>query len=75
MRRSNPCTSSAVKALSSESIGTWCTTSPKAALGVPDTRCVGESGVISSGCCASSARNSCISRSYSASGICGSSST
>ena len=39
-------TSSSVKALSSDSIGTWCTTSPNAALGAPETRCVGESGVI-----------------------------
>ena len=34
MRRSKATTSSSVKALSSESIGTWCTTSPKAPLGV-----------------------------------------
>ena len=42
---------------------------------LPPTRCVGESGVSSSGCCASSACSSRNSRSYSASGISGSSST
>ena len=57
-----------VKALSSDSIGTLWITSPKAATGAPETRCVGESGVIRSGYSASSARSSIISWSYSASG-------
>ena len=42
---------SSANALSSDSIGTPCRTSANAALGAPLTRCVGESAVISSGCC------------------------
>jgi len=41
--------SSSLKALLSESIGTTCLTEAKAASGAAPTRCVGESGVTSSG--------------------------
>lgn len=50
-------------------------TSPNAEAGVPLTRWVGESGVSSCGYSASSACNSRNRRSYSASGMLGSSST
>ncbi len=61
--------------LSRESIGTSWRICVKAVSGAAPTRCVGESGVTSSGCCASSSRSSRIKRSYSASGISGASIT
>jgi len=59
----------------SESMGDECCTFTKPSRGLPPTRCVGESGVTSSGCSASSAFSSLTRRSYSASEISGSSST
>ena len=55
--------------------GTGCSTTPKASMGAAPTRCVGDSGVISSGCSSSSLLSSAISASYSASEISGLSST
>jgi len=58
-----------------DSIGSAWRTGVKPASTAPPMRCVGESGVRSSGCAASIACSSWNSRSYSASGICGASST
>ena len=52
-------------------MGTRCTKAAKPSLGLSPTRCVGLSGVTSSGCAASSSRSSRSSRSYSASAISG----
>ncbi|MNY71756.1 hypothetical protein D3C86_2101730 [compost metagenome] len=57
------------------SMGTAWRTGARPSLTAPITRCVGESGVIRSGFAASSACNSWNTRSYSASGTVGSSST
>ncbi len=65
-RRSSP-----LNALASESSGTRCSTTPNVSTGAPPTRCVGESGVISSGCRASISRSSTMSLSNSASEISG----
>ncbi|CFW33756.1 Uncharacterised protein [Bordetella pertussis] len=72
-RLSKARTSSSSKALPSDSMGTAWRTLPNSASGAAPTRCVGESGVTSSGCSASSACRSRMSASYSASGTLGSS--
>jgi hypothetical protein len=58
-----------------DSIGTACFTGARPSRTSPITRCVGESGVSSSGCAASKACSSVNSLSYSTSGISGVSST
>ncbi len=75
-RLSRPChatSSSVLKALSSDIIGTACTTGAKSGDAGAPTRWVGESGVTSSGWASSTARSRRTSASYSASGISGSS--
>ena len=51
MRVPHASSSSRENALSSESIGTRCSTGANVDAGRPPGRCVGESGVTSSGCC------------------------
>ena len=75
MRATKSCTSSSSNALASDSIGTACATSANAEAGVAPTRWVGEFASKHSGCAASSASSSRTMRSYSMSGISGSSST
>ncbi len=75
MRCSNACNSSLLKTLSRLSMGISWRTCLKAVSGWPPTRTLGEAGVFSSGCSASSAISSRIRRSYSASGTVGLSST
>ena len=67
--------SSSVRAFASESIGRGCSTSANWLDATSPTRCVGESGVTSSGCSASSACSSRIMSSYSPSEMVGLSST
>ncbi len=67
--------SSAERALASESIGWGWLTFSSSETGSAPTRCVGESGVTSSGCSASIARSSSNSASYWSSPISGSSRT
>ncbi len=69
MRASNSRTSSTVKRLSIESIGTSCRTvgKPWPSGSAPPTRCVGLSGVTSEGCSDSRRTSSAKSASYSAS--------
>ena len=64
-RASHAAISSSVVHLSSDSIGSRWTTVPNWPCGVDPTRCVGESGVTSSGCSASSARRRSNNASYS----------
>ncbi len=69
-RRSAHARSSAsLRAFASESIGWGCRTEANCDEGGAPTRCVGESGVTSSGCSASSCWSSRISASYSESAI------
>jgi hypothetical protein len=75
MRLSNARTSSSWNALPIESIGVRWRISANCGSGAAPTRWVGESGVRSSGCCASSSCSSRNSASYSASLISGASST
>jgi len=75
MRRTKSRTSSSLKALASDSIGTAWRISANFEDGRPPTRRVGESGVASSGCAASSASSSRTSASYSASVMAGASSS
>ena len=63
MRRAKSATSSSLNAFASDSIGTSCGTGANAPDGAAPTRCVGESGVRSCGCSASSASSSRINRS------------
>ena len=58
MRSTQARSSSSERALASESIGSSCVTFVRFETGSPPTRCVGESGVRSSGCSASMARSS-----------------
>ena len=58
-----------------DSMATAWRTGTKPSSTPPITRCVGESGVRSAGCAASIASSSWYSRSYSASGMAGASST
>ena len=74
-RAAHASSSSNENALSSESMGARCSTGANRSAGALPTRCVGESGVISSGNSSSSACSSRISSSYSASETSGSSST
>ena len=74
-RRSNASASSSAKALLSDSMGNAWGAGAKASDGAAPTRQVGESGVTASGYCASSACRRWNSRSYSASGTSGASST
>src|SRR6266542_3936796 len=67
--------SSSENTLSSESITERCSTGANRSTGVTPTRCVGLSGVTSSGNRSSSSRSSCMSSSYSASETSGSSRT
>ena len=67
--------SSRENALSSDNIGTRCSTGENVDTGRPPGRCVGESGVTSSGYCASISRSSRTSASNSASATSGASNT
>ena len=58
MRVTQARSSSSERALASESIGRRWSTLRRLETGSPPTRCVGESGVRSSGCSRSSARSS-----------------
>ena len=53
MRSIQPRSSSSLRALASDSIGCSWVTFVSRLIGVPPTRCVGESGVTSSGCSSS----------------------
>ena len=75
MRVPHASSSSRENALSSESIGSRCSTGANVTAGRPPGRCVGESGVTSSGCSASSARSSRTNASNSASDTSGASKT
>ena len=75
MRSSHAASSSSLKALPNDNIGTRCWCLASWLCGSAPTRCVGESGVRNVGCCSSSSFNSRISRSYSASDVVGASST
>ena len=75
MRSIHARSSSSLRALASESIGWRWVTLVSAETGSPPMRCVGESGVSSSGCAASMARSSSRSLSYWSSVMLGSSST
>ena len=75
MRSTQARSSSSLRALASESIGWRWVTFSSLATGSPPTRCVGESGVSSSGCSRSIARSSSSSASYASSPISGSSRT
>src|SRR3989304_4258241 len=71
-RSANFASVSSFVTLSSEPIGARCSTLRKRSEGVVPTRCVGESGRTSSGCCSSSVSSSSYSRSNSASDMIGS---
>ena len=75
MRSIHARSSSSLRALASESIGWRWVTLVSDETGSPPMRCVGESGVSSSGCSASIARSSSSSSSYWSSVMTGSSST
>ncbi len=75
MRATHARISSAERALASDSIGSSWVTLVRLETGAEPTRWVGESGVTSSGCSASSALSSSNSASYSSSAISGSSRT
>ena len=72
-RLSNAARSSALKALSSDSIGNRCSTDENPASGAAPTRWVGESSVFNAGYASSRVRSRTIARSYSASGTLGAS--
>ena len=74
-RRSQSASSASDVALERLSSGSRCSTDEKASSGAAPVRCVGESGVISSGQAASRARSSANSSSYSPSLTSGASST